>query len=110
MIIITTTDIANTAIFFIYYLSPALEPKFGFYGSGVLLRRSPKPDATSNNFFGPFERPVTGVETLFPVPSGAVSLAAVLDWNVQRRVMNVKIKGDSEWKSLSRSMKLCGGL
>jgi hypothetical protein len=38
----------------------------------VLLRRSPKPDATSNNFFGLFERHVTGVELLFPLATGAI--------------------------------------
>src|SRR5262249_42098198 len=37
-----------------------------------LLRRSPRPDATSNNFFGLFEWHVTGVESHIPIASGAV--------------------------------------
>src|SRR5262245_38800860 len=52
--------------------SPALAPKFGFHRLSILSRRPPKPDATSNNSFGLFERHITGVETLFPVAAGAI--------------------------------------
>src|SRR5262245_64689565 len=37
-----------------------------------MLRRSPKPDATSNNFFGLFERHVASVESLFPITADAM--------------------------------------
>jgi len=37
-----------------------------------MLRRSPKPDATSNNFFGLFERHVASVESLFPITADAI--------------------------------------
>jgi hypothetical protein len=49
-----------------------LAPKFGFHRLCALLRRSPKPDATSNNFLILFERHVSGVESLAPIAAGAI--------------------------------------
>lgn len=43
-----------------------------FHRLCALLRRSPKPDATSNNFFSLIERHVTGIESIFSVAAGAI--------------------------------------
>src|SRR5262245_39058392 len=72
-----------------------------------MLRRPPKSDATSNNFFGLFERHVSGVESLFTEAPCAIEFD-VFKWVVSERSFDALINcvADDHLPSLTARSKV----